>query len=144
MAKIGEAERLELERIREADPEKLLKPEAVVEAARDEASPLHAHMEWDDTAAAHAHRLAQARALIRVVVTVFPGFQAPVRAYVSLPSERGEQGGYRRTDHVLAEQALRRELLAAARRELAAFQRKYSQLEELAQLFAEANKVLAS
>jgi hypothetical protein len=42
-----------------------LTPEAVVEAARDEASPLHGYFEWDDASAAHAHRLHQARVLIK-------------------------------------------------------------------------------
>ena len=34
-----------------------LKPEAVVEAAKDPASPLHARFEWDDGKAAQEHRL---------------------------------------------------------------------------------------
>ena len=40
-------------------------PEIVVEAARDPASPLHSAFTWDDAQAAHEHRLAQARVLLR-------------------------------------------------------------------------------
>jgi len=45
----------------------------IVKAARNEDSPLHEYFEWDDGKAAHAHRLYQARGLIRrlwIVVTV--------------------------------------------------------------------------
>ena len=37
----------------------------VVEAARDDQSPLHRHFEWDDAKAAHTERLSQARGIIR-------------------------------------------------------------------------------
>jgi hypothetical protein len=47
------------------DGEGRLEPERVVEEARDPKSPLHPFFEWDDTSAAHAHRLSQARGLIR-------------------------------------------------------------------------------
>ena len=44
-----------------------LTPEAVVEAARDPASPLHGWFTWDDEAAAHMQRIYQARRLIASV-----------------------------------------------------------------------------
>jgi hypothetical protein len=44
-----------------------LAPEAVVEAARDPASPLHGYFLWDDEAAGHEFRMEQARQLIRSV-----------------------------------------------------------------------------
>lgn len=60
------------------------------------ASPLHDYFEWDDTAAAHAHRMAQAALLIRRVrVTVIPADESEpvtVRAYIAR-SEVGEAGG---------------------------------------------------
>lgn len=49
----------------------VLTPDDVVEAARDPASPLHERFEWDDSKAAHAHRIYQARkviASVRVIV----------------------------------------------------------------------------
>jgi hypothetical protein len=50
-----------------------LTPEGVVETATDPANPLHHAFEWDDSKAAHEHRLSQARGLIRAVVVVEEG-----------------------------------------------------------------------
>lgn len=47
-----------------------LETEFVVTKARSEVSPLHDAFEWDDAAAAHQHRLKQARTLIRDIVEV--------------------------------------------------------------------------
>ena len=43
----------------------LLRPQAVVDAARPEDSPLHGAFCWDDTEAARLYRLDQAQRLIR-------------------------------------------------------------------------------
>lgn len=42
-------------------------PEGVVEAARDPDNPLHAEFNWNDEEAAHQHRLAVARHLLREI-----------------------------------------------------------------------------
>jgi hypothetical protein len=47
-----------------------LKPGDAVEEAEPEDAVLHNHFEWDDSVAAHEHRLGQARQLIRSVVVV--------------------------------------------------------------------------
>lgn len=47
-----------------------LTPEAVVEAAKDPKSALHAAFEWDDSKAALQHRLTTAGLLIRSIVVV--------------------------------------------------------------------------
>lgn len=44
-----------------------LRPGDVVDAARDEESPIHAWFEWDDSTAAEAYRVDQARDLIKSV-----------------------------------------------------------------------------
>lgn len=59
----------ELERIRRA---RGLTPLAVVDEAARPDNPLHTAFEWDDTRAAHEHRLATARTLIRCVEVVRP------------------------------------------------------------------------
>lgn len=72
-----------------------LSPEHVVEEARSGDSPLHEFFEWDDTKAAHAHRLQQARTLIRSVkieVTV-DARVLRVPRYVHDPA-REDDGGY--------------------------------------------------
>lgn len=54
-----------LDRIAKDDPDGLIQTEAVVEAAQDPESPLHKYFDWNDATAAHQHRLAQARKLVR-------------------------------------------------------------------------------
>lgn len=81
----------ELEAIR-ANAGGLLRPEDVLAFASDPDSALHRRFNWDDTEAAHQHRLWQARQLIRAVVTILPNQRneaVSVRAYVNLPAERG-------------------------------------------------------
>lgn len=73
-----------------------LDPERVVEAARNPKSALHACFEWDDSAAAHAWRIAQARALIRsaeVTITVRERQITSVE-YVRSPALPAREAGY--------------------------------------------------
>jgi hypothetical protein len=68
-----------------------LKPSEVVEAASDPTSPLHLCFEWDDSAAAHEHRLWQARRLIRLTLVVSnDGKEEP---YVHVPVASCRQAG---------------------------------------------------
>lgn len=73
-----------------------LTPDAVVEDARDAASPIHKYFEWDDSKAAHQHRLDTARSLIRSVEVKVTTFRrdAPVRAYVRDPEAAANKQGY--------------------------------------------------
>lgn len=68
----------------------LLRPAAVVEAAKPVDSPLHNAFTWDDTKAAYEYRLLQAQKLIRSFkVTIEDGdkkFDAPV--FVNLSTDR--------------------------------------------------------
>lgn len=67
-----------------------LTPGAVVDAARPEDSPLHKLFEWDDAKAAEAHRLSQARGLIRCVQVVVESSE-PTPLFVHVP---GVESGY--------------------------------------------------
>lgn len=64
-------------------------PNSIIETARDPRHVLHKKFEWDDTKAAHQHRLNQARQLIRAVVvtrsTVQQPTPIPVKAFVKSP-----------------------------------------------------------
>jgi predicted TIM-barrel enzyme len=125
-----------------------LTPIGVLDAARNPASPLHTHFEWEDSEAAEKYRLLQAAVLIRQVrVTVLaPDGEktATVRAFVSLPSDRLSHTGYRSIEAVLSSQPQRAELLAMAHAELVTFQRKYQVLSELADVFESIDRVLGS
>jgi hypothetical protein len=132
----------ELERIRSVDG--VLRPERVVDAARRETSPLHDLFTWDNTEAARQFRLLQARNLIRVTVTILPGETTPTRAYVSLWSDReNEGGGYRAIAEVLSAPESRERFLREALAELSVFQVKYRRLKELSAVFAATEKVKA-
>ncbi|MFQ3666657.1 MAG: hypothetical protein SNJ79_11630 [Sphingomonadaceae bacterium] len=111
-----------------------LNPEAVVVAAADPSSPLHDLFEWDDTAAAHQHRLNQARNLIRVAVRVIPQVnKGPVRAYVSIGTLRGTPtGSYLSTVRVLDDEDLRLQALDDALATMKGLHRRYGYLPELA------------
>lgn len=115
-----------------------LRPVDVVKAARPVSSPLHSRFEWDDSKAAESHRLWQARQLISITVE-FIGQgeqQVSARVFVSLTPDRRESGGYRVTSDVMGNSTQRKQLLDDALQEMERFQNKYSQLKELAEVFA--------
>lgn len=72
-----------------------LDPVAVVDAARDPASPLHAYFEWDDTEAARQHRLGQARQLIRRVKIEVTVRDVPVEVVRYVRDKDDGADGYR-------------------------------------------------
>lgn len=114
----------ELERIREEN-DGLLTVAAVVEAAKDETSPLHKHFDWDDTHAAEKYREWQARTLIqKCKITIEHRPDTVIRAYVSVPSDRKE-GGYRAVQDVLDDADLRESLLKEMKVRIAYWQKQY-------------------
>lgn len=84
-----------LRRLAEAGRGVLL-PEAVVQAARDPRSPLHASFTWNDSEAAEKRRLDEARALIRSVKVIIQTDSRRIEAvaYVRDPEAAGNQPGY--------------------------------------------------
>ena len=125
----------ELERIRVRHNGRL-ESELVVEAAQDEANPLHTAFEWDNAVAADAYRLDQARYLIRSIeVVVQETAEAkPVRAFVSVV--RDEDRSYTSVAHALSDPELRRQVLMGALSELEAWRKRHAELVELAEVFA--------
>lgn len=111
-------------------------PVDVVEAARDPASPLHGHFEWQDTLAAEQWRLAQARTLIasvRVKLQSAPE-RPPLRAFVHIPVPVPH---YESAKLAMADDDKRAMILRRALGELESFKKRYSELSELAQVFAQ-------
>jgi len=116
-----------------------LQPRAVVDAARAEDSPLHDSFDWNDTSAAEKFRLAQARSLIRAVVTYeeLGNKLIESRVFVSLTSDRDTDGaGYRLTTNVMSDDVQRQQMLTDAMVEMQRFKEKYRRLTELAKVFA--------
>lgn len=73
-----------------------LTPEQVLEAASDPKSALHSQFEWDDSKAAYAHRLDQARELIRRVKIELVVEERTIKAvaYVRDPDRQTSEPGY--------------------------------------------------
>ena len=91
-----------------------LEASEVVEAAKDESSPLHPIFDWNDTEAAASWRNSQARLLLRsirvLVIAPTTAMAAPVRVFVSM----GPGAGYIRTTVAVKDIVTRTRLLDAA------------------------------
>jgi len=141
--KISQIDR-ELEQVRKMHGGKL-RAKDVVEFARNPKTRLHQCFTWDDTEAAKRWRLHQARQLIRVRIMRHEAVKEPIRAYVSLYSDRRKRGGgYWPTPRVLSKTTWREELLAQLLMEIRALEKKYSVLVEAAPIFAAAEQVRAA
>lgn len=109
----------------------ILRPVDVVSFARDPQTALHAEFEWDDDKAAEQYRLEQARQIIRCAVRVIGDGRPPIRAYVSLLSDRQAGDSYRDVFDVMSTPSLRDQLLAQALREAESWRLRYEHLVEL-------------
>lgn len=116
-----------------------LTPSALVDASRAEDAPLHSCFEWNDAEAAERYREVQAGYIIRSIVVVASGDAEPVKAFVSV--SMGSERAYIGTEIALMEAETRDEVLANALAELRAFERKYSRLNELADVLSAIRKV---
>jgi hypothetical protein len=104
----------------------------VLNEARDESSVLHKHFEWDDTEAAENYRRYQARVLIqRCRITLVDSTPTQIRAFVSLPDDRENGGGYRLTTEVLDSASMREELLHDIRLTIARWTQKLHVLDSV-------------
>ncbi len=120
----------------------ILNPSDVVDSARPIESPLHSRFEWDDSEAAQRYRLWQARQLIAITVDYVGGESGILsRVFVSLTSDRQEQGGYRAVDVVMSTKKGREAMLEDAVKDMEVFKRKYVELKELSEVFAAMRKV---
>lgn len=125
-----------------------LTPEAVLDNAKSERSPIHSFFTWDDSEAAEKCRLMEASQLIRTIksVIITDGVSKPqtVRAFCSVqpvPSDDDEDDSASRRVYVpvmvaMEDKSYQEQTLAAALNELAAFRRKYSNLRQLSAVFA--------
>lgn len=117
--------------------------ENVLEEASNPTHPLHDRFEWDDSIAAHEHRLEQARKLIQSVrVTIVPtGSSEPisVRAYVA---ERDittstQAGTYVAIESVIGSTAHQVSLKRSIERDLESLRKKYAATEEFFEAVAQ-------
>jgi len=112
-----------------------LRPEVVVAWAREHpGSALHGRFVWDDTKAAHAYRLWQARDLITEVEVTYP--DGKVRQVYVSPVEARGRTGYSALVDVLSDSDRRESFLAQALAEYERVGAKYQDLLELAEIRA--------
>lgn len=119
-----------------------LMPRDVVKEARKPESPLHKSFEWDDSTAAEQWRIEQARRLIQVSVTVLDGSKEPVRAFISLTTDRKDGGGYLLVEKVLSSKKQTEQMLKDAATELEIFTEKFNTIQELSEVNTAAKKFL--
>lgn len=125
--------------------------EAIVAAAASKRNPLHPEFTWDDSEAAHQHRLDQARRLLGhlVVVRSEIATDRPQRVYevTRLPQVEGQgpraRHAYRSLDDIMADANLRAELLGRALRELISIRNRFRDLQELAVVLRAIDQVVA-
>lgn len=131
-----------LEKLQESG--KAITAETVLESARDESSPIHDLFEWDDTVAAEAYRRGQASRVItniHVEKKTTEGKTLKLRAYVDTTMEK--RGTFVNIEHAFKNVDTREIVLARAYNELRAFERKYRDLQEFAELFELINRTVA-
>lgn len=149
---IGDA----LARISAANGDRL-RPEDIVEAARDPASPLHPFFEWDDQIAAEKYRVERARFLLRHIEmrvdatndpALAPSEPVFVRKYHSVdvsPSDaEAEDRRYVPLEVARSREDYWRQVIANAARELGYWRDKYRQYQSLAPFRGRFERVMAA
>lgn len=137
-------ERLEVIRKQRQD----LKPEFVVADAKDVSSPLHEVFEWNDSKAANAHRLAQARHLINhIEVQVYREEELDTQpAYLSVvvtpaTEETKEERSYVPLEDALTNEEYRSQVVASALKEIKYWKNRYKDIKEFTEIFEAIEKV---
>lgn len=109
--------------------------EDVLNAARDEGSPLHSCFEWNERKAAHEYRLVQARTLLRSIEIVEGDDRPAVRAYIVI--REGGEDTYQGTADVMKDAGKREQVLLRAYTELLSWRDRYADLREFSSVFGE-------
>lgn len=133
----------ELQALMARDPNGLLRPDAIVEVARDPSNIFHDKFTWDDTEAAEKYRLQEATQLIQSFKVKIPELKLNVRALTSLDLDRKNGGGFRWMIDSMARPELRENMIQTALRELEVLRKRYAHIEELAEVWNTLDQVEA-
>jgi len=131
---------------REIDELPAKTPAQIVAKAKGRNSAMHDHFEWDDSQAAHEHRLSQARQLVQNIVVRTVNEKTigrPVREYISVKTV-DEKREYKQIGVVLDDDYMRHQALADAKDSLRRWRERYEDLHELAELFGAIDIALAA
>lgn len=138
--------RLEVKNELEALKDRLggvVRAEDVLEFAKDETTACHSEFKWDNEEAGHMFRLQQARGLIRVWIVYEKRVDRPVRALISVPSDRVNGKGYRSTADVLDNAFYLSQVIEEALVKIEKQREQFVHLRALDPLFARINVVVA-
>ena len=117
-----------------------VKPEQVLDKARDPNAELHKCFDWDDSSAAEKYRLQQARQVINHLIVIKRDEEdeekEPIQFRVMMKNDRTHESGYKQTIVMVKDEDEYQKLLAQAYSELHSFKQKYSCLSELAEILA--------
>lgn len=118
-----------------------VKPEQVLNKAKDETCELHKCFDWDDSSAAEKYRLFQARNVINHLIVIKHETddeekKEPVQFRVMLKNDSSRESGYKQTITMIKNEDEYKRMLEQAYRELHAFKEKYNCLSELAEILA--------
>lgn len=111
-----------------------VKPEEVVEKAKDETTELHKCFTWDNEEAAEKYRLIQARNVLRLIVIKeeeVPSERPEIRMFYKTTASEG----YKPIQIIVRKEDEYKQLLEKAYAELRVFKAKYSMLTELQEIF---------
>ena len=124
----------------ELTKQKKLNAKTLVEVSQSEDAPLHRYFEWDDAKCGKNWREQQARVLIaHVEVKDADNEQAePVRAFFITESETGL---YEPITAIVKSEDKLQDLYDMAKKELRAFQKKYSGIKAFAKLFEDIDRL---
>lgn len=111
-------------------------PEKTVEVARPIGHVLHSHFNWDDAAAAHEHRLSQARLLHRSIVVVKKdprdGSKKKERAFVHVREPDKKRSPYRTVEDIVNDEAWREQMRYQSWKDLHRAQQRLKRWDEFA------------
>lgn len=108
-----------------------LTPKTLLDANREENTPLHDYFEWRDDVAAEKYREEQARYVIRSIIVVEEE-KPEVKAYVPVIVEGKHE--FKHVETVVKSADLTQQMLENAKRELFAFRVKYNKLRDYVEL----------
>jgi len=115
-----------------------VKPEQVLDKARDEESELHKCFDWNDSTAAEKYRLYQARMVINHLIVIKRDDEdeenEPIQFRVMLKNDKSVDSGYKQTIVMVKDEDEYRKMLEQAYEELRAFKKKYQCLSELSNI----------
>lgn len=119
-----------------------LTKETLLEANRKEGTVLHNEFTWNDTEAAEAYRLEQAKHILsNITIVTGEKNETPVRAFFSSAQDTGKDRRYESLRVIVSDETKTEKLMQSAIRELTAFRKKYTMLTELNRIFAEIDEL---